>query len=71
MKRAIILERQLKPDIAKDLEVKRISLIIGARQIGKATLLKQILSVFIVDLTEILYYICPVIINKNRTYLRS
>lgn len=44
MIRAIILERQLKRDIEKDLEAKHISLIIGARQTGKTTLLKQILS---------------------------
>jgi uncharacterized protein len=40
-KRAIILERQLLNDIKKDIPEKHISLIIGARQTGKTTLLKQ------------------------------
>ncbi|MFO7811038.1 MAG: AAA family ATPase, partial [Candidatus Delongbacteria bacterium] len=38
------MERKLKKDIEKDLQAKHISLIIGARQTGKTTILKQILS---------------------------
>ncbi len=38
------MERQLKNEIEKDLETKYISLIIGARQTGKTTILKQIFS---------------------------
>ena len=38
------MERKLKNEIEKDLDAKHISLIIGARQTGKTTILKQIFS---------------------------
>jgi len=44
LKKEIILERKLKNEIEKDLDAKHISLIIGARQTGKTTILKQIFS---------------------------
>jgi predicted AAA+ superfamily ATPase len=50
------LERQLLKDIKKDLPEKHISLIIGARQTGKTTLLKQTAEILKKDKRSIFYF---------------
>jgi uncharacterized protein len=50
------LERQLLNDIKKDLTEKHISLIIGARQTGKTTLLKQTAEILKKDMRSVFYF---------------